>query len=65
MSEEVIQLLGIIILAVFELYTVRAHDYPVFAKFWDTIARITGAIAKFFADLAMSARLSYWEAVNP
>lgn len=65
MSEDIIQLVGIIILAVFELYSVRAHDYPVYAKFWDTVARIAAAIAKFFADIAMNARLSYWKAVNP
>jgi len=63
MSDEM-QLLLLTVLAVYEIYASRYHDYPLYAKFWDVIARISGAIANFFASMAMNARLAYYEAVG-
>lgn len=64
MSDELIQLISMAILIIYELYSVNGHDNTVYARFWDAIARVAGAIANFFANLAMSARLNYYEAVN-
>jgi len=63
MNDELIQLIGVAILALSEYYTVHG-DASLFAPFWNLIAKISGAIANFFAMLSMRARLAYFEAVQ-
>lgn len=62
MSDDAIQILAMIILALSEMYA--AKDLTLFAVLWDFIASVAGAIANFFAALAMRARLHYFEAVQ-
>lgn len=64
MSDELMQLLSLAIVIIYEMYAVNGHDNTVYARFWDAVARIAGAIANFFANLAVNARLNYWETVN-
>lgn len=64
MSDELIQLLGMAILVIYEVYAINGDDNSAYARFWDAVARIAGAIANYFAKLAMNARLAYYQAVN-
>lgn len=64
MSEDVIQLIGLAILALSEYYAIRGDGTSIFAPFWDFVAKLTGAIANFFASISVKARLAYFEAVQ-
>lgn len=63
MSDDV-QLLILAVLSLYQVYAAQVQDYPVFARFWDIIARIAGAIANLAGRISIAARLAYMEAVQ-
>lgn len=64
MSDETIKLVAVAVVTVAQVYVMEPWKYPVFAKFWDLVARLAGSLAKILADLAMQARLNYFTAVS-
>jgi hypothetical protein len=64
MSDEAVQLIAAAVVTLAQLYVIEPWKYPVFAYWWDWIAKICGNLAKILADVAMRARLNYFTVVN-
>jgi hypothetical protein len=64
MNDDTIQLIALAVISLIQVYAVSPGTLDIFASFWNALATLFGAIANFFGDLAMGARLNYFEAVN-
>lgn len=64
MNEQVLQIIGLILLIIYEVYVLHSGDAPVLARFWDFVARVAGAVANYFGRIAVRARLSYFEVIQ-
>lgn len=64
MSDETIQLIAAAIVTMAQIYVMEPWKYPVFAAFWDFIARFLGELADACGKLSMIARQNYFTAVN-
>ena len=64
MDENTANIISTAIMAITQLYALRATDFPLFAYVWDFIASITGWIANLFGNISVNARLAYFEAVQ-
>lgn len=64
MSDDTIQLIAIAVVSLIQVYAVNPGTLNIFASVWNALALFFGALANFFGDLAMEARLNYYEAVN-
>jgi len=47
-----------------QLYMVEPWKFPVFAMFWDTVAKFCGELANLLAYIAMRARLNYYASIQ-
>lgn len=64
MSEETIQWIAAAVVTLAQVYVLEPWKFPVFAKFWDAVAKVCGLVANIAADWAMKARVNYFDAVN-
>lgn len=64
MSDETVQIIAAAVVTLAQLYAVEPWRYPVFAYFWDAVAKITGILANILAHMSLNARVNYFEAVN-
>jgi hypothetical protein len=64
MSDETWQLLAAAIATMAQLYMVEPWKFPVFAMFWDTVAKFCGELANLLAYIAMRARLNYYASIQ-
>lgn len=62
MSDEM-QLIAMGCLALFELYAIRGHDFPVAAWVADLIARIAAALSAYFWRVSFNARILYEQVI--
>lgn len=63
MSEDTLQLLAAATIAVCQIYVMEPWKFPVFAHFWDFIARLCGELANVLGWWSMKARQNYFVAV--
>lgn len=64
MSEDLIQLIATAVVVLSQLYFMEPWKFPIFAKFWDTIARICGRMANVLGWVSVEARANYFLAVQ-
>lgn len=64
MNDDNLRLLLAAAIAVCEIYAMDPTRFPVFAWFWDFIAKVTGTLANALGYVAVQARLNYFEAVR-
>lgn len=64
MNEQILQIIGLLLAIIYEVYALHTADTPILARFWDFIAKLTGAVANFFGKLSVNARLAYFEVVQ-
>jgi hypothetical protein len=64
MSDDVIQLIAAAIVTVTQLYMLEPWKFPVFAWFWDSLAKFCGELANVLAWIAMRARLNYYASIS-
>lgn len=64
MNSDIIQLIGLGLLILAEQYMIAPWQFPVFAKMWDFIARITGTLSWLLGRLSVEARLNYFSVVS-
>lgn len=63
-QNDLIQLISMASLIVIEAYAIQPWKFPVFAIFWDWIARITGHLANWLGWQSMHARSNYYMVVS-
>lgn len=63
MSEETFQLIAAAVVTLTQIYMLEPWKYPIFAWFWDTIARFTGELANVLGYISVKARLNYYHAL--
>lgn len=63
MSEETVQLIAAATIAVCQIYVMEPWKFPVFAKFWDSLARFFGELANLLGWWSMRARENYYTAL--
>lgn len=63
MSEETIQLIAAAVVTLTQIYMLEPWKFPIFAWFWDQIARFTGELANVLGYISCKARLNYYAAV--
>jgi hypothetical protein len=63
MSEETIQLIAAAVVALCQVYMVEPWKFPVFAYFWDLIAKACAHLSNSLAWWSVQARSNYFAAV--
>lgn len=63
MSDETWQLLAAAIATLAQLYMVEPWKFPVFAMFWDFIAKFCGELANLLGHLSVQARANYFNVI--
>jgi len=63
MSDDVVQLIAAAIVTVTQLYMIEPWKFPIFAWFWNEVARFTGELANLLAAISLRARLNYYNVV--
>lgn len=64
MSDETFQLIAAAVVTITQLYMVEPWKFPIFAWFWDTVARFCGELANLLAFISMKARLNYYNVIQ-
>ena len=60
MSDDTIQLLAAVALGLIQIYAVEPWKFHIFARFWDWLARVSGALANTLAWMSINARHNYF-----
>lgn len=63
MRDEWVNLIAAAVVTLAQVYVLEPWKFPVFAKFWDWIARLTGQLANRLAWWSMHARANYYIAI--
>lgn len=63
MSDETLQLIAAATVAVCQIYMAEPWKFPVFARFWDFMARLCGILANMLGWWSMKARENYYMAI--
>jgi hypothetical protein len=63
MSDDAIQLIAAAAIAVCQIYAMEPWKFPIFAKFWDFMARLCGNLANMLGWWSMKARENYYTAI--
>ena len=64
MSEEWVKLIAAAVVTLAQVYVVEPWKFPVFAQFWDWLARVTGVLANRLGWISVKARINYYSVVN-
>lgn len=64
MSDDTLQIIAAAAIAVCQIYAIEPWKFPVFAKFWDLVARICGHLANMLGWWSIQARKNYFSAVS-
>jgi hypothetical protein len=63
-NSDTAQLIGLAVLLLAEQYMIAPWQFPLLARLWDIIARITASIANTLGFISMRARANYYLVVN-
>jgi hypothetical protein len=63
MSDDVFQLIAAAVVTLTQLYMLEPWKYPIFAWFWDELAKFTGELANILAAISLKARLNYYHSI--
>lgn len=64
MSEETFQLIAAAVVTLTQIYMLEPWKFPVFAWFWDTVARFCGELANVLGWISVQARANYFNVIS-
>lgn len=64
MNEETFQLIAAAVVTLTQIYMLEPWKFPVFAWFWDAVARWAGELANTLAWVSVRARANYFNVVS-
>jgi len=64
MSEDLMQLIATAVVVLSQLYFMEPWKYPIFARFWDWLARVCGEAANALGLISVQARMNYFHAIT-
>lgn len=64
MSEDTFQLIAAAIIALSQIYLIEPWKFPVFAIFWDWLAKVCGYTANVLGYMSMRARANYFVSIT-
>lgn len=63
-KNDLIQMIATAAVIIIEAYAIQPWKFPVFAMFWDSVAKVCGYLANWLGWQAMHARANYYTAVS-
>jgi hypothetical protein len=64
MSDEFLQLIATAVVVLSQVYFMEPWKFPIFAKFWDWVAKTCGELANMLGWVSVHARANYFHAIT-